>query len=62
MTKYEMDRLKTNIKSFFKEFKNYNIKELSDEKIQEFINTHYLDIENLKSIYATEFKRSDKKS
>lgn len=51
MRKGKLRALKSNIKSFFKEFKNYKINEISDEKIQEFINTHKLDIKSLKSEY-----------
>ncbi|MCD4693058.1 MAG: DEAD/DEAH box helicase family protein [Calditrichales bacterium] len=44
MKKGKLKNLKLSIKSFFKEFKNYNIKEISDAKMQEFINNHKLDI------------------
>lgn len=60
MRKGKLKSLKTNIKSFFREFKNYNIKELSDEKIQGFINTHKLDIESLQSEYTENYYHKTK--
>lgn len=55
MRKKKLMSLKSNIKSFYKEFKNYKIHELSDEKIQEFINIHKLDIDSLKSEYTENY-------
>ncbi len=55
MRKNKLISLKSNIKSFFKELKNYKIHELSDEKFQEFINKHKLDIESLKNEYTEKF-------
>ena len=52
--------LKNNIKSFIKEFKSYNINEISDEKIQSFLNINKLTIENLENYYSeTYFKRKN---
>ncbi|HCQ89408.1 MAG TPA: DEAD/DEAH box helicase [Clostridium sp.] len=51
MRKGKLKSLKNNIKAYIKEFKNYDIKEITDEKIQSFINYHKLDIESLESIY-----------
>lgn len=36
----KLKRIKDNIKKFIKEFKNYDIYEISDESIQVCINTH----------------------
>ncbi|SFF24590.1 DEAD/DEAH box helicase [Sunxiuqinia elliptica] len=58
MRKGKLKLFKASIKSFIKEFKNYNINELSDEKIQEFINTHKLDISNLENSYAEKYRRN----
>ncbi|MBN2747626.1 MAG: DEAD/DEAH box helicase family protein [Bacteroidales bacterium] len=55
LRKGKLRTLKTNIKSFFKEFKNYKIREIGDEKIQEFLNTHKLDIESLKKDYSEKY-------
>jgi replicative superfamily II helicase len=53
--KKKLSTLKANIKSFFLEFKNYKIHDISDEKIQGFINGHKLDIESLKSEYSESY-------
>ncbi|WP_461633557.1 DEAD/DEAH box helicase family protein [Labilibaculum euxinus] len=51
--------LRANVKSFFKEFSKYELDSLTNEKIQEYINTHKLDIDSLKSIYSEiYFKRN----
>lgn len=52
MKKGKLRSLKSNVTSFLKEFKNYKIHEISDIKYQEFLNTHKLDIESLKSEYS----------
>jgi len=56
MRKTQLHNLKKNIKSFFKEFKSYVIDEISDEKIQEFLNSHQLDIKNLENDYSEDIK------
>ena len=60
MRKKKLISLKTNIKSFYKEFKNYKIHDLSDEKIQEFINNHKLDINSMKNEYTESYISSKK--
>lgn len=60
MRKGKLKNFKSNIKAFFREFKDYNIQEISDEKIQEFINTHKLDLESLKSEYTEKYYHKDK--
>jgi len=57
MRKGKLNLLKTSIKSFVKEFKNYKINEIGDEKIQEFINVHKLDISNLENSYTENYKK-----
>jgi hypothetical protein len=52
MRKGKLKSLKVNIKSFFMELKDYNIHEISDRKLQEFINNHKLDINSLKTEYG----------
>ncbi|RLD80700.1 MAG: DEAD/DEAH box helicase [Bacteroidetes bacterium] len=51
LRKGKLKNLKINIRSFYKELKNYKINEISDEKLQEFINAHNLEINNLKTDY-----------
>ena len=59
MRRGKLRSLRTNVKSFFKEFSKYEITSLTDEKIQEFLNTHHLDIDSLKSNYSENyFKRT----
>lgn len=59
MRRGKLKLLRTNVKSFFKEFNKYEIDSLTDEKIQGFINLHKLDIESLKNEYSEKyFKKS----
>ena len=55
MRKKKLKSLKESIKSFMKEFKNYNLLDISDEKIQEFINIHKLDISNIEQEYTEDY-------
>ncbi len=55
LRKGKLRNLRNNIKSFFKELKNYKINDISDEKLQEFINIHKLDIESLKNDYNEDY-------
>ncbi len=52
MRKGKLKALKGNIKGFIKELKSYKINEISDDKLQEFLNTHNLSIEKLQSEYT----------
>ena len=52
MRKEKLKLLRDNVKSFFKEFKDYQLDEISDSKIQELIQFHKLDVESLKSEYS----------
>jgi len=60
MRRCKLRKLQQNIRSFVKEFKNYDINELSDEKIQKFIDTHGLGIESLRSEYSENYIHSDR--
>lgn len=60
MRKGKLKELKNNMKEFIKEFKNYNITDISDEKVQQFINYHKLDIESLKALYCEEYYHNTK--
>jgi replicative superfamily II helicase len=54
--KQKLDNLKKNVKSFFMEFNAYDLHNLSDTKIQEFLVTHQLnDIKHMKEIYSEEY-------
>ncbi|HEC67668.1 MAG TPA: DEAD/DEAH box helicase [Candidatus Desulfofervidus auxilii] len=55
MRKGMLRKLKKNIKNFFKEFKNYNINEISDEKLQQFLNSHELDMNSLWTNYIENY-------
>lgn len=55
MRRGKLKQLRNNVKGFFKEFNHYDITSLSDEKIQEFVNTHRLDIPNLLSEYSEKY-------
>lgn len=52
MRRANLMKLKDNIKAFFMEFIKYEIKDLSDTKLQLFIDTHRLDLKSLKEIYS----------
>jgi len=58
MRKNRLFNLKKNIKAFMKEFKIYNIKEIGDEKIQELINTHNLDIQSIENNYTEKWTKN----
>ncbi|NER07316.1 MAG: hypothetical protein F6K17_34480 [Okeania sp. SIO3C4] len=55
MIKGKLKHLRDNVKSFFKEFKDYQLDEITDSKIQEWIQFHKLDIESLKSEYSEDY-------
>lgn len=55
MRKGKLQSLRDNVKSFFKEFKDYQLNEISDSKIQELIEFHQLDVESLKTEYSEEY-------
>ncbi len=55
MRKKRLKLLKEGIKSFIKEFKNYNLQDMSDEKVQEFIDMHKLDIKSLEQEYCEDY-------
>jgi len=58
MRKGKLNTFKANIKSFAKEFKNYNINDIGDEKIQELINIHKLDIHSLENQYTEKYTKN----
>lgn len=60
MRKNRLKKLRENVKGFFKEFKNYNINEISDEKIHEFITHHELNIDDLIGKYSEDYYQNKK--
>lgn len=52
MTKSHLTNLVNNVKNFFKEFKDLDLKDLSQEKIQKFIEMHSLGLSDLKTKYS----------
>jgi replicative superfamily II helicase len=55
MKRGKLRNLRNNVRGFFKEFNKYEIDSLSDEKIQEFINAHKLDIDSLLASYSEKY-------
>lgn len=60
MRKNSLRRLKSNVRNFFKEFAKYIIHEVSDQKIQQLIDAHELDIESLITKYSEAYIHSAK--
>ncbi len=57
MKQQKLDKLKKNIKSFFKEFYTYDLNDISSQKIQEMINLHKLDINNFENEFTEPYKQ-----
>lgn len=57
MRKSKLRTLRTNISNFIKEFKAYNLKDLSDDVIQQAISIHKLDIKDLMNNYTELYKK-----
>lgn len=53
--RWKLKKLRSNVKSFFKEFHKYELNSLTDERIQEFINAHKLDVDCLLSEYSEKY-------
>ena len=60
MRKNSLKRFKNNVRNFFKEFAKYVLHEVSDQKIQQFIDTHEIDIANLTKKYSEKYHQSTK--
>lgn len=60
MRKNTLNKLKNNVRNFFKEFSTYVLHEVSDQKIQQFIDGHNLDIPSLLTMYSEPYKQSKK--
>lgn len=59
MRKGKLRNLKENVKAFFKEFSQYAIHEVSDGKIQSWLDVHKLSVEDIKGQYSENHKRSN---
>jgi replicative superfamily II helicase len=59
MRRGKLKSLRSNVKAFFKEFNKYEIDSLSDEKVQEFLNAHKLDIDSLKGEYSENYYKKN---
>jgi replicative superfamily II helicase len=59
MRKGKLKEFKSNLKSFIKEFKPYNIHEISDEKLQVFLDTHKLTIDDLENQYSERYYKKN---
>lgn len=55
MRKSGLNKLKGNVKGFFREFANLNIHEVTDQRIQKYIDAHNLDLDSLKSMYSEKY-------
>jgi len=60
MRKNSLKKLKENIRNYFKEFANCILSDVSDQKIQQLIDAHELDIANLTTKYSEQYKKSFK--
>ncbi|WP_409161150.1 DEAD/DEAH box helicase [Pectobacterium sp. B2J-2] len=60
MRKHKLKTLKDNVRAFFKEFQNYELSSLSDDKIHEFIQPHKLDISHMLSDYSEGYTKARK--
>ncbi|MBK1710241.1 DEAD/DEAH box helicase [Marichromatium gracile] len=57
MRKNKLKKLKDNVKGFFKEFGQYVMHEVSDQKMQQLIDAHELDVQSLTSKYSESYKK-----
>ncbi len=60
MRKNTLNKLKNNVRTFFKEFSIYVLHEVSDQKIQQLVDAHNLDINSLLTMYTEPYKQSAK--
>jgi hypothetical protein len=55
MRKAKLQQLKDNVYSLFKEFKDYKINDISDQKLQEWLVFHKLDVDSLVKKYTEKY-------
>ncbi|WP_367104716.1 DEAD/DEAH box helicase family protein [uncultured Psychrobacter sp.] len=58
MKRWNLKKLRNNVKGFFKEFNKYKLDSLTNEKIQEFINAHNLDVDCLLNEYSEKYHKN----
>lgn len=52
MRRGRLKSLRENVKAFFKEFKNYDIDSIIDDKMQEYLSVHKIDMDSLLTEYS----------
>jgi len=60
MRKNTLNSLKKNFRDFFKEFATYVLHDVGEQKIQQFIDAHELDVPSLTTLYSEKYKQSAK--
>jgi len=60
MRKKSLNKLKRNVRNFFKEFSQYVLHEVGDQKIQQLIDAHKLDVGSLTNDYSEKYIHSIK--
>lgn len=60
MRKNSLNKLKGNVRNFFKEFSQYVLHEVGDQKIQQLIDAHKLDVGSLTNDYSEKYIHSIK--
>lgn len=57
MRRGKLKELRYNVKAFFKEFSKYELSSISENKINDAINTHKLDITSIKTLYSEPYNK-----
>ena len=52
MGKKHLDQLTKNVRGFFNEFRKVDLRDLSESKIEEYLHTHKLTVDDLTSAYG----------
>lgn len=60
MRKSKLNKLKANVKGFYKEFAKMNIHEVPDKEIQKFLDAHHLDLNSMKDLYSESYTKANK--
>lgn len=61
MRQKSLNKLKKNLKSFYREFSKYNIHEISDQLVHSFIEHNHLDLNSIKNNFTEKYINSFKK-
>ena len=51
----KLKNFKESIKRFIKELKPYNLYDISDEKLQNLIDLHHLNLKDIRELYSEEY-------